>query len=201
MSCCYCAADTIVCRGTCRHTALWLLQIPKSRLDCCKVSRLSTQIDLFLGFMSAGFFTTRLEKTLAILFDSIPCFSSCDSEPMHTLQTPKGKLLFKVVLSGWRGDCSSCEVPELLLALLSPSLSASVIFSTTFARKMCCVWYTQVQTPTSFTLPGWHCSVTVHGMMKGCITRIVKHSKSSTFYKIHRGKKERCGFSCMPTHS
>lgn len=109
-------------------------------------------------------------------------FKAVTQSPCMSCEHQKASM-FKVVLSGWRGGCSSCEMPELLLALLSPSsLSASVIFSIAFARKMCCISYTQVHTCMSFTLPGWHCSVTVHGMMKGCIARIVKHSKSSTFY-------------------
>lgn len=78
---------------------------------------------------------------------------------------------------------------------LSPSsLSVSLTFYTAFARKMCCVRYAQVHAHRSFTLPAWHCSVTVHCMMKGCITRLLKHSKSSTFYETHRGKKRGVAF-------
>lgn len=76
--------------------------------------------------------------------------------------------MFQVVLiEGW---LFFCKILEPLLVLLSPSLSASVIFSTVFARKMCCVLYTEVHTHRSFTLPGWHCSVTFHCMMKGCVS-------------------------------
>lgn len=58
---------TLCCsHRVCRHTALLLLQTPESRLYCCRVTGSSTQIDLFLGFVSSGLFTISLEKALQL---------------------------------------------------------------------------------------------------------------------------------------
>lgn len=142
MSCCYCAADTIVCRGTCRHTALSLLQIPKSRLDCSRVSRPSTQIDRFLCFMSAGFFTTRLEKTLANCVWLYPVFLKLWLRAhAHLANTEKGSFCLKLF---WVDGgvivplvkCLSCCLLfcllhcQLLLSFLPPLQERCVVFGT-----------------------------------------------------------------------
>lgn len=57
-------------------------------------------------------------RSLAVVFDCLWCFKASPCMAWNT----RRELLFKIVLSGWRDGCLFCEMPELLLALLSPFL-------------------------------------------------------------------------------
>lgn len=128
--------------------------------------------------MSSGLFSTSLEKALQLCLVFLKPWLS------PRLVNTERELLFEIVLSGWGCGCLSREMPELLLALLSPSsLSDSVVLA--HSRG---VWCTQVQ-HTGALLSRKALQSDHPAVMTGCTTRTANHSKLSTFYDIHRWKE------------
>lgn len=119
-------------------------------------------------------------------------FLSWDSAHAWLVNT-KRELLLKIVLSGWRGGCFSCEMPEVLLCLLSPSSRSDCVVLAPSRG----VWCTQVQHAGAL-LSRQALQRDHHAMVTGCITRIANHAKLSTFCEIHGWKERGCGSSHLP---